>query len=157
MAYETRTSQWWLKPTGVASGGPGVGGTILGVDIFSPETYFLGHARFYGMGIDLNAAYALNMDDEWLAIDVKQAFSPRDLHGANGKVGILMTGVGGGGAIMAASANFRGATFFRNTPVTSVGMVVGFTFGTNMGVWLITSVYCDPPASSIRGQGITRR
>src|SRR4051794_11424602 len=95
--YETRTESWVYKTTGVVSAGYSGGGTIVGMDLYSPETKFLGHTRFYGIGIDLGAVGTANLGD-WYGLDVSHAFSPHDLHGARGSV----KGISGGMLVGAA-------------------------------------------------------
>ena len=104
--YETRTDDWAYKVTGVISAGYGGGGTIVGMDLYSQKTGFLGHTRFYGIGLDLGASSGMTLLD-WVYMDISHAFSPRDLHGTRGSVKAGAAGLAIGATHMWATAHMK--------------------------------------------------
>lgn len=144
--YETRTDSWAYKITGVISAGYSAGGTIVGMDLYSDSTGFLGHARFYGVGIDLGAAVGSTLTD-WKWMDVSHAFSPHDLHGARGSVKAASAGIIVGSTHMFATAHMKKSPdyLFDDAWVGSAGGGLGFSLGYCWGTWYITAVWSEAP------------
>ena len=145
MAFYTPTSQWSYRVTGLINAGLG---SILGLDIYSGETGFLGHTRFYGGGISLLGGVDINLISDWGQMRSTSAWSPSDLHGASGRIVVAMMMAGVGGGVLDAIAS--NASSYEDLFATTVGTVgTGFDIGMGVywGMWRITSVWSEgtPP------------